>query len=450
MPRRTVTFAFVSGALFLLVYFWSSLASGFLSILFRNAAGFATTRSVTSIAMLLVLLGVVVAAVSIAIGAALRPVGWLRKLLYVLPLFFLGLTLVGLVMLAMNIGAVGNVVSLPGVMGLSLANTWLLVAGALAALATVVATMTIDVGQRALRTAMTALSLAGLPALVAVLALAASLVIASTNQPSFGGPGGPPGAEGGEGAPKAVVAAPAPAAGQAAQGAAKAVTPAAGGAAGGAAQGAPRGPEGQGGPGGGAAALVRQFQIWGGLTALLGLLFLVTVVSGWRALRRTPEAGATPPAAPVDYPREVGRAVVSLLVVTGIALLLAQLVPAPRTNPPVQTAIQWDSSRTQDLVTRACMDCHSNETRWVWYSSIAPSSWLNVGHVNEARRQFNLSELNNLASFMRRQLPNNMANALRSGSMPPPDYQMLHPAARLTDAEKQELIQGLQRSLAQQ
>ena len=47
----------------------------------------------------------------------------------------------------------------------------------------------------------------------------------------------------------------------------------------------------------------------------------------------------------------------------------------------------------------------------------------------------------------RRMLAENMANQIRMGSMPPKDYLILHPDARLTEAEKQELIDGLQKSL---
>ena len=59
-------------------------------------------------------------------------------------------------------------------------------------------------------------------------------------------------------------------------------------------------------------------------------------------------------------------------------LCLAQLVPYGRahTNPPVVREPSWDSPRTRELAVRACFDCHSHETRWPWYSNVAPVSWL--------------------------------------------------------------------------
>jgi hypothetical protein len=183
---------------------------------------------------------------------------------------------------------------------------------------------------------------------------------------------------------------------------------------------------------------------------LFALISLVAIGLGLRALRTATTSTADGQATPVDYMREAGRALVSGLGVTAIALLGIQLVPVSRTNPPVQTPIQWDSPQTESLAHRACMNCHSNETTWPWYAYIAPTSWLNTIHVHDARAGMNLSELNSMPAFQRRMIANNMATRIRMGTMPPSDYLALHPEARLTDAEKQQLIQGLQNSLPNQ
>src|SRR5512134_2604292 len=83
-----------------------------------------------------------------------------------------------------------------------------------------------------------------------------------------------------------------------------------------------------------------------------------------------------------------------LLVIAGLplALLVAiQLVPYGRDHsaPPDGTATAWSSATTVDLARRACFDCHSNETRWPWYSGIAPVSWRIWRHVQEGRERLN-------------------------------------------------------------
>ena len=90
-----------------------------------------------------------------------------------------------------------------------------------------------------------------------------------------------------------------------------------------------------------------------------------------------------------------------LLIVAGlliVAFLAIQLVPIQRTNPPVTTQIQWDSPQTEALARRACLDCHSNETTWPWYSYVAPSSWLIYYDVLRGRSEWNISTTGGTAS----------------------------------------------------
>ena len=79
------------------------------------------------------------------------------------------------------------------------------------------------------------------------------------------------------------------------------------------------------------------------------------------------------------------------------------------------------------------MICHSNETRWPWYSYIAPMSWVTALHVANGRQQYDFSELSSTQGFRAQRLTEEIAQQIRSGAMPPADYLMLHPDARLTD-----------------
>ncbi|MFM1942608.1 MAG: hypothetical protein RI897_1590 [Verrucomicrobiota bacterium] len=116
-----------------------------------------------------------------------------------------------------------------------------------------------------------------------------------------------------------------------------------------------------------------------------------------------------------------------------------QFIRANRTNPPVEFEVAWDSPHTRDLFYRACADCHSNETRWPWYSRVAPLSWLVANHVNEGRLDMNISSSDEVDVT-------EAAHQIRSGSMPPADYRFMHPEARLSETEKTELISGLKKS----
>lgn len=123
-----------------------------------------------------------------------------------------------------------------------------------------------------------------------------------------------------------------------------------------------------------------------------------------------------------------------------IGFLVIQLVPYGRdhTNPPVTAEPAWDSETTRNLAGRACFDCHSNETAWPWYSNVAPISWRLQRHVDEGREKLNLSEWGT-----GEQETDEIVEVVRDGEMPPWDYLILHPEARLSDADRQALLDGL-------
>jgi len=129
-----------------------------------------------------------------------------------------------------------------------------------------------------------------------------------------------------------------------------------------------------------------------------------------------------------------------ILLVLLVLFGLIQLVPyGKEANPAVFSEPAWDSPATRDLFFLACGDCHSNETRWPWYSSIAPLSWLVRLDVDEGREHLNVSAW----TKQRKNKGDEAAKAVREGEMPPWFYLIPHPEARLSETEERFLIHGL-------
>ncbi|MDA0232830.1 MAG: heme-binding domain-containing protein [Chloroflexi bacterium] len=133
--------------------------------------------------------------------------------------------------------------------------------------------------------------------------------------------------------------------------------------------------------------------------------------------------------------RRVLAGTAALLIIVFIAL---QLVPYGRDhdNPPVLADVQWDSPRTRELAVKACYACHSNETHWPWYSSIAPVSWLVQKDVDEGRDKLNFSDWNRV------QETDDIVESVVEGEMPPLAYKF-RSWDRISNDEKDELIAGL-------
>jgi hypothetical protein len=137
------------------------------------------------------------------------------------------------------------------------------------------------------------------------------------------------------------------------------------------------------------------------------------------------------------------KIMMSLLLVA----VLIQFIPVghDHSNPPTTKEPAWDSPETRELARRACFDCHSNQTGWRFYSYVAPVSWLVARDVNQGRSHLNFSEWDKPQRHAK-----DVAEQVKTGEMPPWFYLPLHPSAKLSDAEKQALIQGAANSLGPQ
>jgi mono/diheme cytochrome c family protein len=132
------------------------------------------------------------------------------------------------------------------------------------------------------------------------------------------------------------------------------------------------------------------------------------------------------------------------ICLAGLVLFaLIQLVPYGRGRAVHAATVEpeWDSPRTRELALRTCFDCHSNRTRWPWYSWVAPASWLVQHDVDEGREHLDFTRFD-----QRQRNAGECADQVRSGEMPLWQYTLLHPDARLSEAEQEELALGLERT----
>lgn len=149
------------------------------------------------------------------------------------------------------------------------------------------------------------------------------------------------------------------------------------------------------------------------------------------------------------------RILLLVLAVLAAGFLLIQVVPYGRAhdNPPVGQEPNWDSPQTRELAVRACYDCHSNTTVWPWYSNIAPVSWLVQHDVDEGREHLNFSTWNQSPAERGEEEEGEeteeLGEVVQEGEMPPSNYLLTHPEARLTNDERAALAAGLQATAAQ-
>lgn len=123
----------------------------------------------------------------------------------------------------------------------------------------------------------------------------------------------------------------------------------------------------------------------------------------------------------------------------GAALLLIQVIRPDQTNPPVTGEVQAPPE-VATVLKRACYDCHSNETKWPWYSQVAPVSWLVARDVRNGRKHLNFSEWQGYEAGRKLKKLKETEEEVGEGEMPMAIYLPLHPEAKLTDAERTLLV----------
>ena len=132
-----------------------------------------------------------------------------------------------------------------------------------------------------------------------------------------------------------------------------------------------------------------------------------------------------------------------------------QLFQIDKTNPAV------DPSRTLEasvgvpaditlIFGRACNDCHSNTTRYPWYSYVQPAGWFLKSHIEEGRQHLNFSTFADYDARRRAKKLEEICEQVTSGEMPLPSYLLMHRDAILSESEKQALCDWTNSVLGQE
>ncbi|MCK5781419.1 MAG: heme-binding domain-containing protein [Flavobacteriales bacterium] len=88
----------------------------------------------------------------------------------------------------------------------------------------------------------------------------------------------------------------------------------------------------------------------------------------------------------------------------------------------------------------SCYDCHSNETVYPWYSYVAPVSFLVKRDTEEGRKNLNFSDWEELSKMKKAKALSGFIDEIEEGSMPFPPYLITHNDAKMSDDQKQALM----------
>lgn len=141
-----------------------------------------------------------------------------------------------------------------------------------------------------------------------------------------------------------------------------------------------------------------------------------------------------------------------LAVLVVAIVLVIQVIPVERnvsTVPPGQSFEKTEKvpANVAAILKVSCYDCHSNNSRYPWYSELQPGAWFMARHIKKGKEELNFDEFNNYSKRRKKAKIKSIISQIEKEEMPLKSYLLLHPDAGLTPNKKKVLLQFFQSEL---
>ena len=128
----------------------------------------------------------------------------------------------------------------------------------------------------------------------------------------------------------------------------------------------------------------------------------------------------------------------NILLALLLAFIVMQFFPIDKTNPKIEKnkdfiEITQPTPEIAKNLRAQCYDCHSHETTYPWYTSIAPFSWRIKSHIDNGRKHLNFSLWSDYNEEQRLHKLDECVDMCTKHWMPTLDYKLMH--GRMSDKE---------------
>jgi hypothetical protein len=123
-----------------------------------------------------------------------------------------------------------------------------------------------------------------------------------------------------------------------------------------------------------------------------------------------------------------------VLAILAVGFVALQFVRPRLSNPPITADLKAPDD-VKAILQMSCYNCHSNETKVPWFDNIVPAYWLVVRDVKRGRIHLNFSNLGKLPATAQKAMLYESVNQIQLGAMPPANYLLIHPSAKVTPAQ---------------
>ncbi|GGH38994.1 cytochrome C [Mangrovimonas yunxiaonensis] len=145
----------------------------------------------------------------------------------------------------------------------------------------------------------------------------------------------------------------------------------------------------------------------------------------------------------------------NILKKIGLLLLVGFVVAqffGPEKNEGDLTSVETffaDTNPPEDIkliLNETCFDCHSNHTRYPWYSNITPVNYWLHDHVEHGKEELNFSKWEGYSAKKKDHKLEEVAELVEKREMPLESYTWAHSKAKLTDAQIQAVVSWVEKA----
>lgn len=141
----------------------------------------------------------------------------------------------------------------------------------------------------------------------------------------------------------------------------------------------------------------------------------------------------------------------SLTVIVAVFLLFQLYQPARNVEYGSVTPMHISKvfsipSEVEATLKTSCYDCHSNNTRYPWYSYVQPIRMYMDEHIKEGKENLNFSEFGVYSSRRQASKIGEIIEQIKEGEMPLKSYTIIHRNAELTEVSRKKLLDWLEQT----
>ncbi|AZI39592.1 cytochrome C [Epilithonimonas vandammei] len=134
-----------------------------------------------------------------------------------------------------------------------------------------------------------------------------------------------------------------------------------------------------------------------------------------------------------------------ILIVLLMVFIIIQFFPIDKTNPITNEGMDFLKIKNTPepiakLIRNSCYDCHSNETKYPFYSNVQPVAWLLKNHIDEGRKELNFSTFATYEPKRQAHKLEEAAEYVEQKNMPLESYTLGHSDAKLSDEQRKQLV----------